>query len=296
MKVLIEVNSNVGDLVMNVPILNYFKNSFDDISFDIIADKRSASLLSEFKGVENIFIKEKNTKQKTKLFIKLLKNKYDYAIGLRSDAVPLVIRAKKKLYKTDRDSSINGKVPETIYHFSILKKLFDIDEKELDTFISFSDESLNKLKNLINYKDNDNLLIIGPGATFVDKTWPKENFIKLINILKENFTKVVLLGAPNEFELCKEISDLTGTINLASKTTLSQIAAIVTLGKLFIGNDSGLGHIAAAQGINTLSIFGLADPIRYTPFRQYSIYREDKNIKKITVDDVLKKLEKEKLI
>lgn len=296
MKVLIEVNSNVGDLTMNIPILNYFKNHFENVSFDIIADRRSASLLSEFKGINNIYIKEKNIKQKTKLFIKLLKNKYDYAIGLRSDAVPLVIRAKKKLYKTDRDESINGKVSETIYHFSILKKLFDVKDDEIDTKISFSEDSLKILKDMIDYQEDDKILIIGPGATFVDKTWPKENYVELLNILKDKFTKVLLIGSPKEFELCEEISKKTGALNLSSKTTLAQIAAIVTLGKLFIGNDSRLGHIAAAQGTKTLSIFGLADPIRYTPYKQYSIYREDQNIKKISVKDVLEKLKKEKII
>jgi len=40
MKVLIEVNSKIGDLVMNIPILNYLQNRFEDVQFDIIADKR----------------------------------------------------------------------------------------------------------------------------------------------------------------------------------------------------------------------------------------------------------------
>ena len=77
MKILIEVNSNIGDVVMNIPILNYLKNTFKDVQFDIIADKRSANLLSEMKCINHIYIKEKNFKAKTTLFVKLLKNKYD---------------------------------------------------------------------------------------------------------------------------------------------------------------------------------------------------------------------------
>ena len=104
------------------------------------------------------------------------------------------------------------------------------------------------------------------------------------------------MGAPNELEVCDEIAQKTGAIDLAGKTNLVQAAALLSLGKLFIGNDSGLGHISAAQGVNTLSIFAHANPARYTPFRQHSIHREDKDISQITVQEVIDKLFKESLL
>lgn len=296
MKILIELNSNIGDLVMNLPILNYLNNKFKDTKFDIIADKRSANLLSETPFIENIYIKEKNKKAKTLLFFKLLKNRYDLAIGLRSDAVPLVIRAKKKLYKNDRDQNLFEKSSETLYHFSILKKFFDISSKDIDTHIEFSNKSLNFVKNLIDYNDKEKILFIAPGANFPLKIWPKEKFIGLINEIKLDFDKIVIVGAPNEFNVCEEISNATNSVNLAGKTNLVQCAALLSLGKLFIGNDSGLGHISAAQGVDTFSVFAHANPTRYTPFRQHSISREDKDIKKITVSQVIEKLKKENLI
>lgn len=297
MKILIELNSNIGDLVMNLPILNYLNNNnLNNIKIDIIADKRSVNLLSETPFIENIYIKEKNKKAKTLLFLKLLKNKYDLAIGLRSDAVPLVIRAKKKLYKNDRDQNLFEKSSETLYHFSILKKFYDVSEKDIDTHIEFKGETLNFVKSLINYNEKEKILFIAPGANFPLKIWPKDNFINLINSIKENFEKVIVVGAPNEMDVCEEISNSTNSINLAGKTNLVQCAALLSLGNLFVGNDSGLGHISAAQGVNTLSVFAHANPSRYTPFKQYSIYREDKDIKKITVSQVLEKLKFEKLI
>ncbi len=99
-----------------------------------------------------------------------------------------------------------------------------------------------------------------------------------------------------EFELCDEIASKTNTINLAGKTNLVQVSALLSLGSLFIGNDSGLGHISAAQGVNTLSIFAYANPLRYTPFRQHSIFRVDHDITKIEVEEVLTKLKEERLI
>lgn len=296
MKVLIEVNSNIGDLVMNVPILNFLKSKYENIEIDLIADKRSIGLLSETSFIKNIFIKEKNNKAKTLLFMKLLKNRYDLAIGLRSDAVPLLIRAKKKLYKTDRDKNLFGKVSETEYHFSILNSLFDIDYQKIDSHIEFKKETLTYIKELISFKENEKILFVGPGANFDFKVWPKDNFIKLINLIKDKFDKVILVGAPNETELCDFISKETNTIDLSGKTNLVQVSALLSLGTLFIGNDSGLGHISAAQGVDTFSVFAHADPIRYTPFKQHSISREDHDITKITVEQVYEKLKKESLI
>ncbi len=60
MKILIEVNSNIGDLVMNMPILNYFHNNFDDIKIDIVADKKSVDLLNETNFINKVYIKKKN--------------------------------------------------------------------------------------------------------------------------------------------------------------------------------------------------------------------------------------------
>lgn len=296
MKVIIEVNSNIGDLVMNVPILNFLKSKYENVEIDLIVDKRSIGLLSETFFIKNIYIKEKNKKAKTLLFLKLLKNRYDLAIGLRSDAVPLLIRAKEKLYKNDRDQKLFEKSSETLYHFSILKKFFDVSEKDIDTHIEFSKKSLDYAKKLIYYKDNEKILFIAPGANFPLKIWPKQNFIDLINKIKLNFTKVVIVGAPSELEVCQEISNATNSINLAGKTNLVQAAALLSLGNLFIGNDSGLGHISAAQGVNTLSIFAHANPLRYTPYKQHSIFREDKDIKKITVEQVVEKLNEQNLI
>lgn len=296
MKILIEVNSNIGDLVMNLPILNFLHKKYQNATFDIIADKRSSSLLNETSFITNIYNKEKNKKSKAKLFLSLLKNKYDLAIGLRSDAVPLIIRAKKKLYKNDRDQNILDKKSETVYHFSILRKMFDISEQDIDTHIEFSNESLNYVNKLINFKEDEKILFIAPGANFELKIWPKENFIDLVNQIKSTFDKIVIVGAPSEFDVCEEIARETNSINLAGKTNLVQAAALLSLGKLFIGNDSGLGHISAAQGVNTLSIFAHANPLRYTPYKQHSIFREDKDIKKITVEQVVEKLKKESLI
>jgi len=162
-----------------------------------------------------------------------------------------------------------------------------VKKEAIDTHIEFSDQSLEFAKKLIDHQENETILFIAPGANFELKIWPKENFIELIMKIKTRFDKVIFLGGPVEFDLCEEISLKTQIVNMVGKTNLVQVSALLSLGTLFIGNDSGLGHISAVQGVNTLSIFAHANPKRYTPHKEHSIYGEDKDIKLITVDEVL---------
>ena len=76
--------------------------------------------------------------------------------------------------------------------------------------------------------------------------------------------------------------------NLAGKTDLLQAAAILEQAQLFVGSDSGLGHLAAASGTATLTVFGPGDPERYHPWHPQACWVQSENdeIDGITVSQV----------
>ena len=165
----------------------------------------------------------------------------------------------------------------------------------IDTKITFSNESLNYVRSLVPYRENEKILVIAPGANSTAKMWSVKNFIELINNIKNRFDKIVLVGSALEAAVCDEVGLGCEVINLAGKTTLGQSAALFSYCTMFVGNDSGLGHIAAAQGVPTLAIFAhadisYADPIRYTPYGQHSIYRSSNDEPMVSVEDVMRRL------
>ena len=99
----------------------------------------------------------------------------------------------------------------------------------------------------------------------------------------------------------KECSDFISSrterpcINLCGKTNILQAFAVQTNLDMFIGNDSGLGHMASAAGIPTITIFGIGDPDRYRPWGDKSLWLvgEKQNIRNIVVDDVVGLLQKQ---
>ncbi|MBO4707443.1 MAG: lipopolysaccharide heptosyltransferase II [Elusimicrobiaceae bacterium] len=103
------------------------------------------------------------------------------------------------------------------------------------------------------------LVGVHPSSVWPTKCWPAENYAKLITRMeKELGLTSVLIGGPKDLEVSEQVARLSEghPINLATKTTLTELMALMKHLKLFVTNDSGPMHIATAFGVHTLAIFG----------------------------------------
>lgn len=116
----------------------------------------------------------------------------------------------------------------------------------------------------------DRLIAFAPGAAWPFRRWPSERFIELGRWLQETYqAHVLILAAKNEQDLAHQIEQgLHGnkTINLAGKTSLREMASVLKRCTLFIGNDSGPLHIAAAAGIPVVGFYGPGEYQRFKPW------------------------------
>jgi len=118
-----------------------------------------------------------------------------------------------------------------------------------------------------------------PGMTMDVKRWPAKNFAALAERLTERLqADVVLLGGPGDEALVESVranihKSTSSFINTAFVGALSfgEIAALAQGGVVYVGNDTGLTHLAAASGAKTAMILGPSDPARYAPFAQNAI-------------------------
>lgn len=106
------------------------------------------------------------------------------------------------------------------------------------------------------------IIMIAPGAGWKKKIWDIKNYTELAsNLISEH--QILIVGTANEYSLCSKInaSIKSDRIKLLTGYTLDEIIHLLYKTKIFIGNDSGLGHIAAAIGVQTITIFtGTTDP------------------------------------
>jgi lipopolysaccharide heptosyltransferase II len=110
---------------------------------------------------------------------------------------------------------------------------------------------------------------IHPGARWVTKRWPAEHFAEIARRLNREFAAtVVLIGGPDEADAAGRIvSALDGRcVNLVGKTTIKQLAAILSRVHLAFTNDSGPMHLAAALGTRVAALFTCTSPDRARPY------------------------------
>jgi len=107
------------------------------------------------------------------------------------------------------------------------------------------------------------------GSSAESKHWPSECFFSIAqNIAKDYKARIILFGSSQEEGDCvrfKPIIDRTNIIDACGKTSLGQLAALISRLKLLIGNDSGILHLASAFDVRTVSIFGPVDEKVYGP-------------------------------
>ena len=116
------------------------------------------------------------------------------------------------------------------------------------------------------------LVLIQPGcgdtAVGRAKRWPAARFAELSDVLSGQGHAVAIIEGPDERGLGVEVSGLAASRPpvIALSGPLRQAAALLELADLYVGNDSGLAHVAAAVGTAPVTLFAAADPVRVAPF------------------------------
>jgi hypothetical protein len=112
------------------------------------------------------------------------------------------------------------------------------------------------------------VIAIHPGSGSETKCWPVERFEALARELKrETDCSIVMILGPADERLVERMRALTKELHspIAHSLPLRSLAAALANCALYVGNDSGVTHLAAAVGVPTVAIFGPTDPIMWAP-------------------------------
>jgi ADP-heptose:LPS heptosyltransferase len=109
------------------------------------------------------------------------------------------------------------------------------------------------------------LLVIAPGSGAREKNWPADFFLAIVEWWREAIHGVVvLLTGPVEEER-GGVERLRASCLVANDLTLSQAAALLARSDVYLGNDSGITHLAAAVGTRTIALFGPSNARQWAP-------------------------------
>jgi heptosyltransferase-3 len=278
-KILLISLSNIGDAIMTTPVISYLYEQNKNAVIDIVCDKKTYEIFRFCPYVNKIFIKnkEKGFIGNLALIKTLRQTKYKIAVDLRTDILLFFVKSKKKFFKKN-----NSKIHSAQKHFSAVESNYDFMPK---TTIWIPKKIDQKIKKLIP-KTAKKILSLALGANSEHKIWPINNYLNLVNKLDNKFDLIILVGDHRDEDKANDFCKMYSgkTINFCGKMNLIESASLIKLSDYFIGNDSGLGHIAAAVETPSFTIFGKENPFQYHPWGTYARWyqNKDKDINKIT--------------
>jgi ADP-heptose:LPS heptosyltransferase len=99
--------------------------------------------------------------------------------------------------------------------------------------------------------------VISPGASNAVKRWPVERWLDVMTWLRQQDLQIVLLSGPDDADVARQLHAMDGMRAVLSDgtTTLAESVTLTSHAMVFLGNDSGPGHVAGSLGVPTLVIF-----------------------------------------
>ncbi|MCG3652430.1 glycosyltransferase family 9 protein [Aliarcobacter butzleri] len=265
-EIFIEIPSWLGDAIMATPAIENLIKTYPDAQITLLGSFVSTQAFQGYPNIKRVIVDDtKKSGNRYKNLISLAKSigRVDLAISFRrsisSKFMMFFIKAKKK------------------FNYRRLTK------KEIHLCIRYND-FVNKVLNLQNevgdlrlyfkpFNYGKSTLGINPGATYGSaKRWYPEEFAKIAIEMSKKYD-IVIFGGPAETNIAKDIETelvskgITNYQNLAGKTTIPELIEKIAGLDLFITNDSGPMHIAAAYKVKTIAIFG---PTKFTETNQWN--------------------------
>ena len=282
--------SNIGDVVLTTPVLARLHQCYPEAEIDILTDARAREVLEHCPYRGAILLKEKRAGWRglPRLVRTLRRNRYEVIVDLRTDGLAYLLRARRRFTKWGARPPGPHAVED---HMGVIAALGGAIPP---TQIWLDDELRAYAATQLAALPGQRWLALGPGANWPPKIWAAQRFRELVTLTKDAFDAVILLGGPNDRERAASVAEdcALPCLNLCGTTSLLQAAAVLARARAFVGNDSGLGHLASAVGTATLTVFGPGRPLRYHPWGLQCawIVAEDRNLDSLSAHSVAERL------
>jgi len=301
-KILIRSVNWIGDAVMTTPAIAAVREHFPQAEITLLANPLVAQLFSPHAWVDRVITFDRTTSHKgisgrLRLAREIRRQGFDLAIILPnsfdSALVPWLAGIPVRLGKRSDGRSLllthgysdNNGMPgrhEVRYYLDLLAH-FGISGSTTAPHLvttALEDENAAALLAAHDIDAGSFVLGINPGATFGSaKRWYPERFAEVARRLAGEWqARVVIFGSPGETAIAAEIEQHLGgaCLNMAGKTSVRDLMALIKRCDFFITNDSGPMHIAAAFGVPLVAIFGPTDHTGTAPYSdRAAVVRKD---------------------
>jgi heptosyltransferase-2 len=296
-KILIRATNWVGDALMALPALRAIRERFPEAEITILARPYVAFIYKDQQVCDNMMFVD----YKRDMVGEIRAQKFDAALLLQNafEAAWFVWRAgipERIGYARDGRSLLltkavpipkPGEIPahEQYYYLELLRRAGWLDSLPNESFVKIHvpEENRQRAADFLlsaGAKPDTLRVAIGAGASYGSaKCWPPDRFAELANRLQAQAnTDVILFGTSAEAAVSSAIAAgmRRAPIDLTGKTAINDLPALLSQCHLFIGNDSGAMHVAAAVDLPVVAVFGPTDPFGTAPITPRCSIVQDK--------------------
>jgi lipopolysaccharide heptosyltransferase I len=295
-KILIIKPSALGDIVQAMPAVCCLAQSFPDAQIDWFLRPEYAVLIENHPCIHNIVIFDRRKLGKwwykpsafaelIRLVRQLRREKYDIVFDFqgrfRSAIFGWFSGCKQKIGMSETQEFTGifytQKIKQSDSSIHLVDYFIDMacaagaKRGKVEFRLKPQPQAVDEMRKVLtlNHVNVNNYAVFVPAAMVETKRWPLENFAELADkVYKKYQCSIVGIGTESEKTITQELATLAGVpvINLAGKTNIRQLIALLAGSKIVIGNDTGPSHIAAALGVPMVLIFGFTNPSRVGPY------------------------------
>ena len=286
-KVLVVRLRSIGDTVLATPSLFALKRFLPNARVDILVEDWVAPVLDNHPHVDNVITLERGgLMARARVARELRAANYDVVYNLHGGTTATFLtrttgarhRVGFKSYQYGQLHNHQAPSPLLIWQqpktHSVEQQLALLGWTGVPvtdrprTSLGISPRAAAGVDELVNEAglSGQNIALIHPAAAFATKQWAAEKFARVVEFLADRGFTSVAIAAPSEQPLLEQLRS-EASVNLVTLAlSLPEVTALAARSQLFVGNDSGIAHIAAAVGTPSVVIFGSSNIAHWRPW------------------------------
>ena len=279
---------SIGDTVLSTPALLALKRFLPNATVDILLEDWVTPVLEGFPHVDNLVTLERgSTSSRARVARRLRANRYDVVYNLHGGTTATLLTratgAKHRVgYESYQYARLHNHLSPTSSSLWGREKTHSVEQQLALlgwTGVPVSDRPPTQLAVTEQASANvaarlhtaglegATFAVIHPAAAFATKQWAADKFGLVAEELAGQGLAVVSITAPNEAHIVDELKrNVSAPVLALTNLSLPELTALLSRARLFVGNDSGIAHIAAAVETPSVVIFGSSNRAHWRPW------------------------------
>ena len=260
MRILFVTSNRIGDAVLSTGLLDHLLHTYPAAKFTVACGTVSEGVFSRMPNLDRLITLEKQPwgRHWLPLWAEAVRTHWDLVVDIRASALAWLVPTRRRAIMRRSGGHKTAQ----------LAAILGLDPPPLPVAWTAPEDRALAARLLPN---GPPIIALGPTANWTGKVWPPERFVELSHrLIAETVpgARIAIFAGPGPHEAALAapvLAALPAAINLPSKLSLPEAAACLARCALFVGNDSGLMHLAASAGCPTLGLFGPTPAPEYGP-------------------------------